>query len=101
MQEYDLYLNPQKPTLGLYVRTGAGVSDLADADRWVFDSTLAGNELSSELVQGSTPMVMPSRSWTDSQVRADPRTSHFTVVDYGYSHEPWRPRGYNLRRRRA
>jgi hypothetical protein len=51
MQEYDLYINPQKPTLGLYVRTGAGLPDLADPKQWVFDSTLAGNELSSELVQ--------------------------------------------------
>jgi hypothetical protein len=31
MQEYDLYINPQKPTVGLYVRTGAGLHDLADA----------------------------------------------------------------------
>lgn len=51
MQEYDLYLNPQKPTLGLYVRAGAGLPDLAHPEQWVFDSTLAGNELSSELVQ--------------------------------------------------
>jgi hypothetical protein len=51
MQEYDLYINPQKPTLGLYVRTGAGLPDLTDPGQWVFDSTLAGNELSSELVQ--------------------------------------------------
>ncbi|MGC1360279.1 MAG: hypothetical protein WA419_06690 [Silvibacterium sp.] len=51
MQEYDLYINPQKPTLGLYVRTGAGLPDLADPRQGVFESTLAGNELSSELVQ--------------------------------------------------
>ncbi len=51
MQEYDLYINPQKPTLGLYVRTGAGLPDLADPKQWVFDSTLAWNELSSELVR--------------------------------------------------
>ena len=25
MQEYDLYINPQKPTVGLYVRKGAGL----------------------------------------------------------------------------
>ena len=51
MQEYDLYINPQKPTLGLYVNAGAGLPDLADARQWIFDSTLAGNEFSSELVQ--------------------------------------------------
>lgn len=51
MQEYDLYINSQKPTLGLYVRAGSGLPDLADPERWLFESTLAGNELSSELVQ--------------------------------------------------
>ena len=51
MQEYDLYINPQKPTLGLYVRIGTGLADLADAKQWVFDSTLAEDELSGELVQ--------------------------------------------------
>jgi hypothetical protein len=30
MQEYDPYINPQKPTVGLYVRRGAGLPDLAD-----------------------------------------------------------------------
>lgn len=52
MQEYDLYINPQKPTLGLYVRTGARLPDLADPGQWVFETTLSGNELSSDLVQG-------------------------------------------------
>jgi hypothetical protein len=51
MQEYDLYISSQKPSLGLYVRTGAGLSDFADPRQWVFESTLAGNELSTELVQ--------------------------------------------------
>ena len=37
MQEYDLYLNPQKPAVGLYVRKGAGLPDLADPKEWVFD----------------------------------------------------------------
>ena len=30
MQEYDLYINPQKPAVGLYVHKGAGLPDLAD-----------------------------------------------------------------------
>lgn len=51
MQEYDLYINPQKPTLGLYVRAGAGLPDLAEPEQWVFDATLAEGELSVDLVQ--------------------------------------------------
>jgi hypothetical protein len=51
LREYDLYINPQKPTLGLYVRTGAGLPDLADPERWVFDSTIAESELPTDLVQ--------------------------------------------------
>lgn len=51
MQEFDLYINPRKPTLGLYVPTGAGLPDLADPKQWVFDSTLAEDELSADLVQ--------------------------------------------------
>lgn len=50
MQEYDLYINPQKPTLGLYVRTGAGLPDLADSGQWIFESTLAASELSHDLI---------------------------------------------------
>ncbi|MBN8958811.1 MAG: hypothetical protein J0H17_19930 [Rhizobiales bacterium] len=41
MQEYDLYMNPQKPSVGLYVRKGAGLPDLADPKEWVFDGTCA------------------------------------------------------------
>jgi hypothetical protein len=41
MQEYDLYMNPQKPSVGLYVRKGAGLPDLADPKEWVFDGTFA------------------------------------------------------------
>ena len=36
MPEYDLYINPQKPSVGLYVRKGAGLPDLADPKEWVF-----------------------------------------------------------------
>lgn len=31
MQEYDLYLNPQKSSVGLYVHKGAGLPDLVDS----------------------------------------------------------------------
>jgi len=51
MQEYDLYINPQKPTVGLYVRKGAGLSDLADPEAWVFDGTAAQGELPPDLVR--------------------------------------------------
>ena len=50
MQQYDLYINPQKPSVGLYVRNGAGLSDLADPGEWVFDGTAAAGELPPKLV---------------------------------------------------
>ena len=51
MQEYDLYINPRKPTVGLYVRKGAGLPDLADPNEWAFDGTAAQSELPAELVK--------------------------------------------------
>jgi hypothetical protein len=51
MQEYDLYINPRKPNVGLYVRSGAGLPDLADPKEWVFDGTAAAVELPPDLVQ--------------------------------------------------
>lgn len=51
MQEYDLYINPQKPTVGLYVRKGANLPDLANPREWVFDGTAAQGELPRDLVQ--------------------------------------------------
>lgn len=51
MQEYDLYIDPKKPTVGLYVRTGAGLPDLAHPKQWVFDGTFAQCELSADLVR--------------------------------------------------
>jgi hypothetical protein len=50
MPEYDLYINPQKPSVGLYVRKGAGLPDLADPKEWVFDGTAARGELPPDLV---------------------------------------------------
>jgi hypothetical protein len=52
MQEYDLYINPQKPAVGLYVHKGAGLPDLADPKEWVFDGTAAQVELPPDLVKG-------------------------------------------------
>jgi hypothetical protein len=51
MQDYDLYMNPQKPSVGLYVRKGAGLPDLADPKEWVFDGTSAQDLLPQALVQ--------------------------------------------------
>jgi hypothetical protein len=51
MKEYDLYINPQKPTIGLYVRAGASLSDLADREQWVFDGTFDATDLPADLVK--------------------------------------------------
>ncbi|EKS39878.1 MAG: hypothetical protein ACJAVZ_000335 [Afipia broomeae] len=52
MQEYDLYINAKKPAIGLYVRKGAGLPDLADKSDWVFDGTAAQDLLPPGVVQG-------------------------------------------------
>lgn len=51
MREYDLYINSQKQALGLYVRNGAGLPDVADPKEWIFDGTAAEMELAPELAQ--------------------------------------------------
>ncbi|MGY4476747.1 hypothetical protein [Bradyrhizobium sp. USDA 3364] len=51
MQEYDLYLNAKKAAVGLYVRKGAGLPDLADAKDWVFDGTSTPANLPPQLVK--------------------------------------------------
>jgi hypothetical protein len=51
MREYDLYINPQKPAIGLYVHKGAGLPDLADPGEWLFDGTAVQGELPPELVK--------------------------------------------------
>lgn len=51
MQEFDFYINTQKPTLGLYVRKGAGLPDLVDAGQWGLDGTVGQNELSPEILK--------------------------------------------------
>jgi hypothetical protein len=52
MQEYDLYINVKKPAVGLYVRAGAGLPDLADSKDWVFDGTTAQDLLPPSIVKG-------------------------------------------------
>jgi hypothetical protein len=51
MPEYDLYISPQKPTVGLYVRKDAGLPDLANPEEWAFDGTAAQAELPPDLVK--------------------------------------------------
>ena len=51
MQEYDLYINPKKVSVGLYVRKGAGLPDLADTKDWVSDGTATPANLPAELVK--------------------------------------------------
>ncbi len=50
MDEYDLYLNVKKPAVGLYVRKGAGLPDLADKKDWVFGGTAAQDLLPAAIV---------------------------------------------------
>ncbi|SPA32292.1 hypothetical protein [Cupriavidus taiwanensis] len=45
MQQFDFYINLRKPTLGLYVRKGAGLPDLADAKQWQLEGTVGETEL--------------------------------------------------------
>lgn len=53
MQEFDLYLNLKKPTLGLYVRQGAGLPDLAQAEaaQWQLEGPIAASELSPSILK--------------------------------------------------
>ena len=51
MQDYDLYMNPKKPRVGLYVRKGAGLPDLADQKEWMFDGTSTQAALPPDLVK--------------------------------------------------
>lgn len=52
MEQYDLYLNAKKPAIGLYVRKGAGLPDLADKADWVFGGTSAKTLLPPGVVEG-------------------------------------------------
>jgi hypothetical protein len=51
MDEYDLYINLKKPALGLYVRKGTGLPDLAKPEEWVFDGTATRDALPPRIVQ--------------------------------------------------
>ena len=51
MRDYDLYINARKPSVGLYVRSGAGLPDLANPGEWSFDGTVGQAALPPDLVQ--------------------------------------------------
>jgi hypothetical protein len=51
MQAFDFYINPSRPTLGLYVRKGAGLPDLADAKQWQREGQVWANELQPATLQ--------------------------------------------------
>jgi hypothetical protein len=44
-QEFDFYINLTKPTLGLYVRKGMGLPDLANTKDWQFSGHIWQSEL--------------------------------------------------------
>ncbi|SOY62881.1 hypothetical protein [Cupriavidus taiwanensis] len=52
MQEFDFYLNLKKPTLGLYVRKGAGLPDLADTAQWRLEGTVAETDVPPDVLKG-------------------------------------------------
>lgn len=52
MQSFDFYINPARPTLGLYVRHGAGLPDLLDASQWQLEGQVWANELQPATLQG-------------------------------------------------
>ncbi|KTT61025.1 hypothetical protein [Sphingomonas endophytica] len=47
--DYDLYINPKKASVGLYVRKGAGLPDLGEAKDWVFDGSFGQANLPAQL----------------------------------------------------
>lgn len=51
-QEYDFYINIAKPTLGLYVRKGAGLPDLASTEQWRLSGHVWQSELPTSVLQG-------------------------------------------------
>jgi len=51
MDEYDLYISPKTPSIGLYVLKGAGLPDFAEKDKWIFDGTAAEDLLLSEVIR--------------------------------------------------
>ncbi|GLQ97662.1 hypothetical protein [Dyella mobilis] len=51
MQSFDFYISPARPTLGLYVRHGAGLPDLVDAKQWQLEGQAWASELQPAILQ--------------------------------------------------
>jgi len=65
MREYDLYINPKKPSIGLYVPKGAGLPDLVDASEWLYDGSANDVDLPPDLGRKSKLPVTPFGSWIE------------------------------------
>ncbi len=52
MPEYDLYLNPRRPTLGLYVKMGTELPGLADRADWQHEGALDSSDLPPDVLKG-------------------------------------------------
>ncbi|BCQ28909.1 hypothetical protein NK8_70990 (plasmid) [Caballeronia sp. NK8] len=52
-EEFDFYINLEKPSLGLYVLKGAGLPDFAasEAKHWQFSGHIWQSELSPEILK--------------------------------------------------
>jgi hypothetical protein len=51
LEEFDLYINAKKPAVGLYVRKGVGLPDLADKNDWLFANVAFEGDLPQNIVQ--------------------------------------------------
>ncbi len=48
---FDLYTNPARPTLALYVRKGAGLPDFADPSSWSIEGEIWSNEIPPDVLK--------------------------------------------------
>ena len=51
MEQFDLYVNAKKPAVGLYVKKGAGLPDLADKNDWLYDGEAFQGNLPESIVR--------------------------------------------------
>lgn len=51
MEEFDLYINAKKPAVGLYVKKGGSLPDLADKNDWLFANVAFQGNLPPNIVQ--------------------------------------------------
>lgn len=78
MENYDFYLNPQKPSIGLYMPAGAGLPDIADAKDWIFDAVFDGyaaagiGGIRPEVSNPAMPMPVNVRRYSDAALALSP-----------------------------